>query len=109
MKRASLAELSANLASYLGEPDDEPVLVTDGERLVGVFVGLHDEEDIERYALSLSTKFQRILEEARESIRRTGGMSHEEFWRVVDELYGGDEDQPAEHPPERSSRKRRPA
>jgi hypothetical protein len=39
---------------------------------------------LERLVLAYTPKFQGILEAAREQIRETGGVRHEEFWQELE-------------------------
>ena len=46
-----------------------------------------DEGELEGLILAYSPKFQALLSAARQEIRTTGGIPHEEFWRQVDAEY----------------------
>jgi hypothetical protein len=49
-----------------------------------VLIGVEDEEELERLVLGYSPKFRTLLEAARQQIRDTGGIEHEEFWTQVE-------------------------
>jgi hypothetical protein len=53
-------------------------------RPVAVLIGVEDEEELERLVLGYSPKFRTLLEAARQQIRDTGGIEHEEFWTQVE-------------------------
>jgi hypothetical protein len=57
------------------------IVVTRHGKPVAVLLSIEDEDELERLVLAYTPKFQGILEAAREQIRETGGISHEEFWQ----------------------------
>ena len=59
-------------------------MVTRHGKPVAVLLSIEDEEELERLVLTYTPKFQGILEAAREQIRETGGIGHEEFWQEME-------------------------
>jgi PHD/YefM family antitoxin component YafN of YafNO toxin-antitoxin module len=59
-------------------------VVTRHGKPVAVLLSIEDEEELERLVLTYTPKFQGILEAAREQIRETGGIGHEEFWQEME-------------------------
>ena len=49
-----------------------------------MLLSVEDEEELERLVLAYTPKFRMILDTAREQIRETGGLEHEEFWRDME-------------------------
>jgi prevent-host-death family protein len=84
MKIASVADVKANLSAYIKASEDELVVITKNGRPVAVLLPIEDDDELERLALAYSRRFQAILQEAREQIRTTGGIPHDDFWREVE-------------------------
>ena len=42
-----------------------------------------DEDELERLVLAYTPRFRRRLERAERSIRRTGGIEHDELWKEL--------------------------
>jgi prevent-host-death family protein len=85
MKIAPVAEIKAQFSAYLRSIADGPVVVTRHGRPVAVLLSIENEEELERLVLAYTPRFQGILEAAREQIRETGGIAHEEFWQELEE------------------------
>lgn len=88
MKSASIAEVSDRPADYLADAARGPVVILDEGRPVAALVAISDADDAERLALAFSPALGQLLAARAEEVRRTGGLSHEEFWRQVEERYG---------------------
>jgi len=84
MKIAPVAELKAQLSAYLKSSAEGPIVVTRHGKPVAVLLSIEDEDELERLVLAYTPKFQGILEAAREQIRETGGIEHEEFWQEME-------------------------
>jgi prevent-host-death family protein len=84
MKIAPVAELKAQFSAYLKSSAEGPIVVTRHGKPVAVLLSIEDEDELERLVLAYTPKFQGILEAAREQIRETGGVPHEEFWQEVE-------------------------
>jgi prevent-host-death family protein len=80
MKSASIAELKADLNSYLKATKEGPVVVKRNGRAVAVLLGIQNEDDLERLLMAHSPQLQAILEKSRQQIREGQCLSHEEFW-----------------------------
>ena len=83
MKIAPVAEVKAQFSTYLRSSAEGPVVVTRHGKPVAVILSIEDEDELERLVLAYSPKFQGILAAAREQIRETGGIGHEEFWQEL--------------------------
>jgi len=84
MKIAPVTEVKARFSAYLKAALEGPVVVTRHGKPVAVLLSVEDEEELERLVLAYSSKFRAILDTARQQIRETGGIEHEEFWRQVE-------------------------
>jgi hypothetical protein len=52
---------------------------------VAILRAPEDEEEAYRIQLAHSPRFQALLENSRQSIREGKGLSHDEFWKIVEE------------------------
>jgi prevent-host-death family protein len=93
MKIASVADVKANLSAYIKASEDELVVITKNGKPVAVLLPIEDDDELERLTLAYSRRFQAILHEAREQIRTTGGIRHDDFWREIE----GEMSQPPAH------------
>jgi prevent-host-death family protein len=84
MKIASVADVKANLSAYIKASEDELVVITKHGKPVAVLLPMEDDDELERLTLAYSRRFQAILQVAREQIRSTGGIPHDDFWREVE-------------------------
>ena len=84
MKIASVADVKAHLSAYIKASEDELVVITKNGKPVAVLLPMEDADELERLTLAYSRRFQTILHEAREQIRATGGIPHDDFWREVE-------------------------
>ena len=84
MKIASVAEVKAHFSAFLKASETGPVIVTRNGKPAAVLLSVEDEDEIERLILAYSPKFQKILSTARQQVRETGGIRHEDFWREVE-------------------------
>jgi prevent-host-death family protein len=80
MKIAPLAEVKAQFSRYVEECERGPIVVTRNGRAVAVIVAAGDEDELERLVLAHTPSLRRLLQAAEARIRRSGGLSHEEFW-----------------------------
>lgn len=84
MKIAPVAEMKAQFSAYLKASQEGPIVVTRNGKPVAVLIWVDDEEELERLVLAYTPKFRAILEAARQQIRETGGVRHEDFWQDVE-------------------------
>ena len=84
MKIASVADVKARFSAYLRASEEGPIIVTRNGKPVAVLLSVSDEEELERLVLAYSPKFQNILQAARQQIRESGGIQHDEFWQEVE-------------------------
>jgi prevent-host-death family protein len=84
MKIASVADVKAQLSSFLKESEDGPVVVTRNGKPVAVLLGVSDEDELERLLLAYSPRLRAILDAARQRIRQGEGIRHEEFWESME-------------------------
>ena len=83
MKLAPVADVKAHLSGYLDAAAEGPVIITRNGRPVAALVSVADEDELERLVLAYTPRFRRLLERAERSIRRTGGIEHDELWKEL--------------------------
>lgn len=79
MKIAPLAEVKDRFSAYIDESSDSPVVVTRNGRPVALIVGISDDDDLDSLLLAYNPRFVQLLEEARQRVRLTGGVSLADF------------------------------
>jgi prevent-host-death family protein len=84
VKTASLAQVKANLSSYVKASEEGPVVVTRNGKPVAVLLALRDEQELKELTAARRPRLRDILDAARKRIRERGGIPHEEFWRRVE-------------------------
>jgi prevent-host-death family protein len=84
MKIASVADVKANLSAYIKASEDELVVITKNGKPVAVLLPMADDDELERLTLAYSRQFQTILQEARNQLRTSGGISHDTFWQEAE-------------------------
>ena len=81
MKIAPVAEVKARFSEYLKKSATSPVIVTKNGRPIAAIVSApEDEDELERFILSNTPSFKKLLQQASRNIDETGGVAHEEFW-----------------------------
>jgi prevent-host-death family protein len=86
MKTASLADVKANLSSYIQRCRTEgPVVITRNGKAVAVLLAPDDDDDLESLIVSRSPRFRAIIEKSRKSFAAGKGLSEKEFWKAVAE------------------------
>lgn len=84
MKIASVAEVKAQLSSYLKASAEGPIVVTRNGKAVAVLLGVEDDDELERLLLAHSRKLRAILDAADRRIDEGAGIGHDEFWKRVE-------------------------
>ena len=83
MKIAPLAQVKDQFSAYIVESQKSPVVITKNGKPVAMLTGLNEDDDLETLVLAHNPRLVQILEQAREQVRRTGGIPHKEFWARV--------------------------
>lgn len=84
MKIAPLAEVKDRFSAYIDESRESPVVVTRNGRPVAMLIAIEDEDDLDSLLLVHNPRFLQLLEEARQRVRVTGGVSLAEFRRQLE-------------------------
>ncbi|MBM3135734.1 MAG: type II toxin-antitoxin system Phd/YefM family antitoxin [Chloroflexi bacterium] len=84
MKIAPATEAKTYFGNYLEQCQDGPVIITEDGRPVAVLIAVLEEDDLERLVLAHTPRFRRLLDAAEQCIQQTGGVKHEDFWKVLD-------------------------
>jgi prevent-host-death family protein len=84
MKIAPLAEVKDRFSAYIDETRDAPVIVTRNGRPVAMIIAIEDEDDLDSLLLAHDTRFQQMLEEARQRVGNAGGMPLSELRRRIE-------------------------
>jgi len=61
------------------------IIITRNGRPVAALLAVQDEEEIERLVLAHSPRLRSILQAAQRQICEGAGISHEDFWREMDQ------------------------
>lgn len=83
MKIAPLAEVKDRFSAYIDESHESPIIVTRNGRPVAMIIAIEDEDDLDSLLLVHDQRFLRLLEEARQRVRTTGGLSIAEMRQQV--------------------------
>jgi prevent-host-death family protein len=86
MRIAPVAEIKARFSAYLKASAEGPVIVTRHGKPVAVLLSVEneDEDELERLMLAYSPRLRVILNAARQQIKESGGLRHEDFWQEVE-------------------------
>jgi prevent-host-death family protein len=84
MKIAPLAEVKDRFSAYVDESHESPIIVTRNGRPVAMIIAIEDEDDLDSLLLVHDQRFLRLLEEARQRVRTTGGVSLAEMRQQVE-------------------------
>jgi prevent-host-death family protein len=84
MKIAPLAEVKDRFSAYIDESHESPIIVTRNGRPVAMLIAIKDEDDLDSLLLAHDQRFLRLLEEARQRVRTTGGLSLAEMRQQVE-------------------------
>lgn len=84
MKIAPLGEVKAKFSAYVQKAKDGPIIVTKNGKPVILMLKIDSDEDLERLLLINSSRFQAMLDAEEKRIQETGGLSHEEVWKQVE-------------------------
>lgn len=84
MKIAPLAEVKDRFSAYIDESHESPIIVTRNGRPVAMLIAIKDEDDLDSLLLAHDQRFLRLLEEARQRVRATGGLSLAEMRQQVE-------------------------
>jgi prevent-host-death family protein len=88
MNTASITEVNADFYAYLKKCGQGPVVITDNNRPVAILMTVtEDKEELERLISAHTPGFTALLDSAKERIRKTGGIEHDEFWKLLDEKH----------------------
>ncbi len=80
MKTVELTEASAHLAEYARSVEEEPLILTSESKPIAALVSLSNVDE-ESLALSTNPEFLRVIQAAREEVRRGEVGSLEEMKR----------------------------
>lgn len=75
MKTATLAEVEQRFSAYIDESREAPIIVTRNDRPVAMIIAIEDQDDLDSLLLVHDQRFLLLLEEARQRVRVTGGVS----------------------------------
>ena len=85
MKIAPLAEVKDRFSAYIDESSESPVVIIRNGHLVAMIVGIADEDDLDSLLLAHNPRFVQLVEEARQHVRVTGGVSLADFRKRLEE------------------------
>jgi prevent-host-death family protein len=79
VRRAALAEVKDDLSRFLRLAASEEILITRHGKPAGVLIGFETEDDWLDYRLEHHPDFLRRIADAREGLRRSGGVRLEDL------------------------------
>jgi antitoxin (DNA-binding transcriptional repressor) of toxin-antitoxin stability system len=82
MKTIDLATATRSISDYTDDLDDEPIILTAGDKPVAALVSLRH-VDQESLALSTSQEFLRLMQAARDEVERGDVISLEDMKREL--------------------------
>ena len=84
MKIAPLATVKDRFSAYIDESRESPIVVTRNGKPVAMIIAIEDEDDLDSLLLVHNQRFVQLLEEARQRVRVTGGVSLAAFRQQLD-------------------------
>ena len=78
MKEVPLSEIKDDLSRYLREAETQEIVITRHGKPAGVLIGFESEDDWFDYRLENDPRFQRRVEQARNSLRTGRGIRLED-------------------------------
>ncbi len=84
MKIAPLAQVKDQFSAYVEESQKTPIIITKNGKPVALLSGIHEDDDLDSLWLAQNPHFVKIIKEARERVRRTGGVRSKDFWKAVE-------------------------
>ena len=85
MKIVSIEEIQGKFRDYLKQSDDEPIIISENGRPIAAITLITDSDDLDSLMLAYNSQFNLMMDDARKRIEETGGIDHEDFWKLVDE------------------------
>lgn len=85
MKLVPLSQVKDHFSAYIDESRESPIVVTRNGHPVAMIIAIEDEDDLDNMLLVHNQRFVQRLEEARERVRVTGGVSLADFRKEIDE------------------------
>ncbi len=84
MKIAPLAQVKDQFSAYVQASQKSPIIITKNGKPVALLTGLNEDDDLDTLVLAHNPQFIQFLEQARERVRRTGGIKSEDFWKQIE-------------------------
>jgi len=84
MKIAPVADIKARFSAYLKESEHGPIVVTRNGKAVAVLLSIEDEDELERLLMAYSPRLRAVLDTAKQQIRESGGIPHDDFWAEIE-------------------------
>jgi antitoxin (DNA-binding transcriptional repressor) of toxin-antitoxin stability system len=82
MKTIEVSQATNSLGEYARELEQEPLVLTEGGHAIAALFPI-DDDDLESLALSLSPKFQALIERARAEYRNGASLSADDARREL--------------------------
>ena len=84
MKTITIQEIQSNFKDYLKQVQSELLVITENGRPVAAINLIADEQELERLMLAGNSRFNQVLEAADQQIQETGGIRHDDFWKLLE-------------------------
>ncbi len=85
MKVLPFSDIKTKFINYLMSRDKEPIVITQNHKKIAMLLFIDDEDEMERLELNYSPEFNKIIRESKDQISNSKGISHEEFWKEVED------------------------
>ncbi len=83
MNTATVSNVGKNIQNYVEESRENPIVLVEGGEPVAILLSVSDKDDIERIALAHNPRFQKLINDADNRVKKTGGIKHDDFWESV--------------------------
>jgi prevent-host-death family protein len=85
MKTTAIADAARRLTDFVDDCREDPVILTKRGRPAAALVAVPaDGDELERFILAHTPRFQRVLRRSQRSIEAGKGLTEAELWQAVD-------------------------
>lgn len=78
-------EIQSSFKDYWKQFQSELLVITEDGRPVAAINLIADAEELKQVRLAANSRFNQVLEAADQQIQKTGGIRHDDFWKLLEE------------------------